>query len=440
MEGSKMLIELRVTNFKSFKEEQVLSMIASSDKALLENTIAAEALGDRRLIRSAVVYGANASGKSNLVDAFAFVRSFVQSSVEREPDARIPTRPFLLDEKSIESPSGFELSFIHRGVRYQYGFSVDHRRVQEEWLIAYPKGRAQTWFERPSEGSEDPDNWYFGPKLGGDKKRLVKLLRPNVLFLSVAAKFAHEQLSQVYDWFSGYLRTANLGDFPSVQGMEQYTARALIKNEKLHAVMKDFLRLADLGISDVVIEARSIADVGFPIEAFSEVFSEKVRSQLDGQELLEVRMQHQVEGCTDSVAAFSLEDESCGTRRFFAISVPWLQSLARGYTLVVDEIDSSLHPSLVRALIEMFHSPELNRTDAQLIFNTHDTTQLDHALFRRDQIWFVEKDDAGASHIYPLLEFRPRKGEALEKGYLQGRYGAIPFIGSLEGFVLDVEA
>jgi len=112
----------------------------------------------------------------------------------------------------------------------------------------------------------------------------------------------------------------------------------------------------------------------------------------------------------------------------------------RGYTLVVDEIDSSLHPSLVRALIEMFHNPELNRKGAQLIFNTHDTTQLDQTLFRRDQIWFVEKDDAGASHIYPLLEFRPRKGEALEKGYLQGRYGAIPFIGSLEGFVLNVEA
>jgi AAA15 family ATPase/GTPase len=431
-----MLIEFRVANFKSFREEQVLSMIASSDKSLPGNIITAEVLGDHGLVSSAVIYGANASGKSNLVDAFDFVASLVRSSVEREPDSKIPTRPFLLDGKSVESPSSFEFSFIHKDVRYQYGFSVDRKRVHEEWLIAYPRGRAQTWFERPSDGPEDPDNWYFGPKLGGDKKRLVRLLRPNVLFLSVAAQFAHEQLSPVYDWFSGSLHTAKLEDFASIRAMEQYTARSLLKDERLRTGMKGLLRHADLGISDVVVKARSLADVELPLE----MFSEEARSQLLQQEYFEVRMQHQAEGYADASVFLSLDEESCGTRRFFALTVPWLHSLMRGYTLVVDEIDSSLHPSLVRALIEMFHNPELNRKGAQLIFNTHDTTQLDQTLFRRDQIWLVEKDDAGASHIYPLLEFRPRKGEALEKGYLQGRYGAIPFIGSLEGFVLNVEA
>lgn len=430
-----MLIEFQVTNFKSFKEKQALSMIASSDKSLLGNTTVVEELGNRRLVRSAVVYGANASGKSNLMDAFRFVRFFVAKSIEEKPDRGVSVRPFLLDTGSAQAPSSFEMSFVCKGMRCQYGFSVDSSRVHEEWLITYPKGKAQTWFERPVDGYDDPDNWYFGPGLRGEKKRLVHMLRSNVLFLPLAAKFAHQQLTDIYEWFASNLRVVKMSEFPEIQRMEQFTASRMSQVEPVRTAVKGFVELADLGIFDVSVEkTRPFAEAGLP----PDIFTEKGRSMLAEQEVFDVKMRHRAQD-SDSGVYLPLEDESCGTRRFFALSGPWLYALSSGHVLVVDEIDSSLHPHLVRALVELFHNPEVNDSGAQLIFNTHDVTQLDNTLFRRDQIWFVEKDSAGASHLYPLLEYKPRKGEALEKGYLQGRYGAIPFIGISEGLDFHVE-
>jgi len=429
------LIEFQVANFKSFKEKQTLSMIASSDKSLPGNTTVVEGLGNGRLVRSAVIYGANASGKSNLVDALKFVRLFVARSVERKPDREIPVRPFLLDTESAQAPSGFEMSFVCKGVRCQYGFSVDSKRVHEEWLVAYPRGKAQTWFERPVDNYDDPDKWYFGPGLQGEKKRFVRMLRPDALFLSVAARFAHQQLTDIYEWFVDNSRIIKMSEFPEIQEMEQFTASAMNEAEPVHTAVRGLLRLADLGISDVSTEKkRPFVETDFP----PDIFTEKGRSMLTEREVFAVRMQHRTRGPADSEVYLPLQDESCGTRRFFALSGPWLYALSMGQVLAVDEIDSSLHPHLVRALVELFHNPEVNR-GGQLIFNTHDVTQLDNTLFRRDQIWFVEKDSAGASHLYPLLEYKPRKDEALEKGYLQGRYGAVPFIGSPEGLVFSVE-
>ncbi len=417
-----MLIEFRVRNFKSFKEEQVLSMVASSDKSLLDNTSEIPDLGVS-LLRSAVVYGANASGKSNLLEALVTMGALVTQSVESEPGAKIPVTPFLLDEGCAQAPSNFEISFIHEGIRYEYGFSADSEQVHEEWLNAYPKGRTQTWFERLASSADEPDKWYFGPNLKGEKKSLTQMVRPNALFLSVAAKFAHEQLTPVYKWFSDNLRGINLSDVFRRQAMKAFTLRTIDGEPEIHSRVVNFLREADFGISNVIVKKRPFSEMKAPMDLFSSEF----RAKLMESESLEAEMIHSAQSVE---TPFSWEAESCGTRRFFAMSGPWLFSLDRGLVLVVDEIDSSLHPSLVRKLIQMFHDSEVNSNNGQLIFNTHDTTQLDGTLFRRDQIWFVEKDDAGASHLYPLLDFKPRKHEALEKGYLQGRYGAIPFIGS----------
>jgi AAA15 family ATPase/GTPase len=430
-----MLIEFRIKNFKSYKEEQTLSMIASSDKSLSQNTIATEALRGHRLLRSVVIYGANASGKSNLIDAFEFVRRFVRTSVERKPETDIPVQPFRLDKQSIKSPSIFELSFIQGGVRYQYGFSVDRRRVYDEWLIAYPMGRAQTWFERPDDAVGDPDKWYFGPNLKGEKKRLVGLIRPDALFLSVAAKFAQDQLTPIYEWFSECLRTANLSEVPEREAMKDFTATGIVEDGRFRGGMTKLLQWADFGISGVDVKKRSLKEVDLPLE----IFSDEGRSLLAESEFFDIKMLHQVSDSDNGGIFFSLDDESCGTQRFFELAGPWLYSIGMGCTLVVDEIDTSLHPFLVRSLVELFHNPDLGKSNAQLVFNTHDTTQLDSSLFRRDQIWFVEKDDTGGSQLYPLIDFRPRRDEALERGYLQGRYGAIPFIGDLEGFDLNVE-
>ncbi len=419
-----MLIEFRVSNFKSFKEEQVLSMVASSDKSLLENTFEVPDLGIR-LLHSAIVYGANASGKSNLMEALVTTRGLVTQSVEIEPGARIPITPFLLDKDFAQAPSSFEISFIHEGIRYEYGFSVDSKQVHEEWLNAYPKGRAQTWFERSTSRTGKPDDWYFGPNLKGEKKTIAQMVRPNALFLSVAAKFAHDQLTPVYDWFSNNLQGINLSNEYQRKSIEAFTINNIESSPKIRSRVVNLLRAADFGVSGVLVNKQPFSDAGAPMEIFSREFRDKLMKS----ETIEVEMVHSAQGVD---IPFAWDDESYGTQRFFAMSGPWLFSLDQGLVLVVDEIDSSLHPHLVRKLVQMFHDSELNINHGQLIFNTHDTTQLDGTLFRRDQIWLVEKDNAGASHLYPLLEFKPRKQEALEKGYLQGRYGAIPFTGSFK--------
>jgi len=424
-----MLIQFRFKNFRSFRDEQVLSMVASTDKTLRdENTIHATTLSKQRLVRSAVVYGANASGKSNLVSALGFVKSFVQHSADQELEAEIPLQPFLLDNTSSKSRSEFEVTFIHKGIRYQYGFSVDRKRVYEEWLIAYPKGQPQKWFER-SPSSESKSEWYFGSQLKGEKGKLVSLTRPDVLFLSVAAKFNHEQLSSVYQWFSKYLRVIEADRDAS---HFFYTAKKALASQPFSVKLGELLRFADFGVADFSIEKSESLPEDMPEELRQLITSGRGRVQWSGQ--FNVQLRHRVSGSMETSIPLSLDDESKGTRRLFSIGGPWIDVLQHGYTLVVDELGSSLHPLLARELVSMFHSSDLNPRNAQLVFDTHDTTLLDSSIFRRDQVWFVEKDNGSVSHLYPLLDFSPRKEEALGRGYLRGRYGAIPILGDLAGF------
>lgn len=419
-----MLVQFKVKNFKSFRDEQTLSMVASSDKTLPDNVFATEALGGKNLVRSAVLYGANASGKSNLIDAIGFVMDFVKGSTRIEPGGRIPVQPFRLDKDSARSPSEFELTFIHEGIRYQYGFSVDHQRVREEWLIAFPQRRPQTWFERTwTPNGEEEYDWYFGPGLKGEKNRLAKVTRPNVLLLTVAAEFNHEQLSEVYRWFSLHLRVVNATTMDTT--FERLTARQALEDDSFYTLLQNFLQIADLGIVDLTIqESPQTIVLHKPDMSDIPISSISIRRGTE----YDIQLVHQAESSAPSAASFSIEDVSLGTRRLFGMGFPWIDTLRTGCILVVDELDSSLHPSIVRAMVKMFHNSTINARNAQLVFNTHDVTLLDTSLFRRDQVWFVEKDTGGASHLYPLLDYGPRKHEALEKGYLMGRYGAIPFL------------
>ncbi len=423
-----MLIEFRVKNFKSFKDEQVFSMVASSDSDLPDNFIVPGSSGKQKLLKSAVLYGANASGKSNFIEAISFLENFVTRNVaQSNRGARIDIQPFLLDRVSANSPSEFEIHFIHQNVRYQYGLSLDTKRIYTEWLIAYPKSSPQVWFERKPKTDSEASEWYFGPRLSGEKQKLTDLTRPDIPFLSVAANFNHKQLSEVHNWFLSQLHVISAN--PNNQFFERFTAVYSKNNELSHTKIKTLLQQADLGISDFSIQEKNVSEDelsdDMPIELGGLILSGKARQ-------LDIKINHYSSELANSDIQFPIENESLGTRRLFAIAGFLISGLEDGNILVIDELDASLHPILVQQIVKLFHDPEFNNKGAQLIFNTHDTTLLDTTLFRRDQIWFAEKDNQGASHLYPLSDFSPRKDEALQKGYLHGRYGAVALIaGSL---------
>lgn len=414
-----MLVEFKIKNFRSFREETTLSMVASADKTLPENAVAAPEFGGRSLLRSAVVYGPNAAGKSNLIAAASFVDDFVNSSMERKLNSPIEVTPFLLVAKPDTAPVEFEITFIDsRDVRYQYGFHVTAKQVVREWLVAYPKGLPQTWFEREHPVGKEPE-WYFGRNLKGRNSQVADLTRPDVLFLSNAAKLNHHQLGRVFEWFQKSLHVIDPEE--ADRALSFYSAVKAKEDEQSHTGIRNLLEVADFGISDFDVQERTFTEKDFPEDMPAEL-----RNQFVNKRTLDIFMRHPVSGIGE--VALPIEEESSGTQRYFALSGPLYDVLENGWTLFVDELDSSLHPLLVRYIVELFHNPRINPKGAQLIFNTHDTTLMDGSLFRRDQIWFVEKDRQGCSHLYPLLDYSPRKDEALEKGYLLGRYGAIPFL------------
>lgn len=417
-----MLVEFSVTNFRSIRERQSMSLVAASGKEHREqNVFDPSAPATPELLRSAVIYGANAAGKSNLIAALSFVQSFVLNSAKKgQQGDEIPVVPFLMDPESSAKPSEFELIFVQDSVRYQYGFSVTPKRIESEWLIAHPKGKPQSWFERKA-GSDD---WNFGPNFRGQRKVWQETTRDNALFLSTAVQLNAEQLSPVFDWFRRRLKIIN--HYARVK--PDFTVRQCEGETTLRKQILDFLGMADLGIGDVRIERRKFEESMIP-EDVPETIREQLLKDMADKEFSDVRFAHRTMGGMDVL--LDMDDESGGTQKLFALAGPWLDVLANGWVLLIDELDTSLHPLLMRHLIGLFHNPDINKSGAQLVFSTHDTTILDAQVFRRDQVWFVEKDRNLASHLYPLSDFSPRKGENYARGYLQGRYGALPFVGEL---------
>ena len=421
-----MLIEFRVSNFRSFHEEQVLSMVAGNVTELPENVIDAPGGEKFRLLRSAAVYGPNASGKSNLVKAIAFFSGFVSSSAEkREPDDVINRQHFALNPRTSKLLTSFEASFLIDGVRYQYGYAVGSKRVREEWLYAYPKSRAQKWFHRETD-SRGVTTIDFGSSLLGAKQRLKDVTRADALFLSVAANWNHAQLTTVFEWIAYRLRHIYRDDTTHLRG---YTAGKLRDEPAFHNAMVSLLRTADIGIRDVSVKAVTPAEV----PSFDSLPME-LREQVSSGDLLATYFVHATTS-GESEVSFHINEESDGTQRLFDLFGPWWNCLEEGYTLFVDELDASMHPLLTRELVRSFNNPNINQKDAQLVFTTHDTSLLSETMLRRDQVWFTEKGGDGSTSLYSLHDYhehRPRKGEAFERGYLSGRYGAIPDVSELQ--------
>jgi AAA15 family ATPase/GTPase len=395
-----MLLRFRFSNVRSFRTEQELSLIAGPFTDAPESVRHPDAIPEG-VLPVAAIYGANASGKTNVLRAIEFLSDAVEFSHSRwEPDGPIPRKPFLNHE---ESPSEFEVDFLTSGIRYRYGFSVDSAVVLEEWLYVYPRGKKQTWFHR---AQGNPIS--FGARMPGENRTIESLTRKNSLFLSAAAQNNHEALLPVYQWIKG---------LPFVIGdrarSRSSTAKLCRAPDQLAEVQR-LVSVADLGIFGVKVEEAKVSD--------------KTKKKLITKKKLSWPQIHLVHLFGDQEVPFSAEQESRGTLAYLALLGPVVDALTKGVPLCVDELDGSLHPLLSIQLIRLFNNPITNPNGAQLIFNTHDTNLLSSGILRRDQIWFTEKRDDGSSQLFPLSDFKPRRTENLENGYLQGRYGAIPFI------------
>jgi len=423
-----MLIDFKVQNFRSFRSQQEFTLVASNyEKTLPENVIknSLRGLSDVDFLSSAAVYGANASGKTNLLTALAVLQGFVVHSFKADLERPTCAKPFKLQPSCLKKPSKFEIQFVANEVRYQYVLSLTTKQIVEESLIAYPLGSPQGWFTRKWNQQTEQYDWkYPNTKIRKGLSDISKRTRPNVAFLSKAADDGHTHLREVFEWFEHNLQLINLSVRPFSPGFS-------IAQAKETNIKKQFLNLlekADFDIVDMEIEEETLSEEEIKKRVPAQVL-ELLKSQSEEDDVspftsVSVAFSHK--GKTNNVKMNFEREESNGTRRYFSLLGPWLDILENGYVVVVDELENCLHPILVVELIRLFSS-RLNTRGAQLIFTTHNPLLMDETLLRRDQIWLAEKEQ-GATNLYPLTDYAPRKGEALMKGYLNGRYGGIPFI------------
>jgi predicted ATPase len=427
-----MLLEFSVANFRSILKRQTLSLTAAAGRELLAtNTFA---IDDKlpHVVRSAVIYGPNAAGKSNLLQAAQVAQSLVLgSAIQTQEGQKIPTVPFALARSAKDLPTEFDFLFAEGGVRYHYGFAVTPERVTKEWIVAYPVGKPQRWFEREFNADSGKYVWSLGSNFRGEKAQRNTWrdsTRSNALFLSTAVQLNNEQLRPVFGWFQNKFAvvTANTS-------MNMGSSLELLNDPVRKHMLDQFIAAADVAIDRLEFReerpAIGAVQINFnPFSGLPPIPGPFAVAGPGGPRFGRVLALHKQIDSEDVVPLDLFADESEGTRKLFQFAGGWIKTLHEGATLLVDELDRSLHPLMTRFLVKLFHDEARNAHGAQLVFTTHDTTLLDAGLFRRDQIWFMEKDKSCATHLYSLLEYSPRKEEALERGYLKGRYGAIPFL------------
>ncbi|GGU37239.1 hypothetical protein GCM10010178_31800 [Lentzea flava] len=420
-----MLRSFRLANHRSFRDERELLLMPAYSK-------------DRDVLPVAAIYGANASGKSNLLDGLWFMVQAVRDSFAVwAPDDGVPRQPFKLDE-SPDRSSVYVVELIEAGVRYTYGFEVDDHRVLEEWLYSYPEKRKRVLFERVGGQVK------FGTTVGEGAAKgdvLAGLLRPNALFLSLAAQSGIEAVLPVQRWFAGKLVFHRQADARFDHELITHFLRSA--NDSLTRQIVDLLRVADLGITGVLhAENRPVDEAEMSvIERVMDPDLPRGRASQLLRDTIERRRRIQLTHGPRH-EPFDIAEESAGTLSWLMMLPTTLSMLHNGGTLVVDEIDASLHPRLTAALVGLFRSTEANTGGAQLVFTTHDASLLSPVLgdevLAREDVWFVDKNSEGASDLYPLTDFKPRKeGENLERRYLGGSYGAVPDV-EAETFVSAV--
>lgn len=432
--GLAVLIEFTVANFRSVLSPQKLSLVAGAGAELESRNLIPDEHDGLRLMRTAVIYGANAAGKTNVLRALATLRQLVEDTATKVQEGqRLNVAPFMLSTASAAQPSEFEIIFIaDDGVRYHYFCAVGPERVHKEWMVAYPHGRAQRWFEREYDAEKGKYTWWFGPNFKAERaerKVWQDFTRANALFVSTAIQLNNDQLKPAFNWITQKLIVLT----PDINWNPFLTWNLLREDAGRRKVMQ-YMRAADVGIDRL-----ELIEEDFVPAPLGELPPGAVRINFEmglpqgapppTGKRFQVRAWHKRTDSNDEVA-LDIHDESEGTRKLFEFAGGWIRALESGATLFVDELDRSMHPYMTRFLVGLFQG-QTNAKNAQLIFTTHDTTLLDAELLRRDQVWFVEKEKDGSSKLYSLLEYSPRKDEAFERGYLKGRYGAVPLIGNL---------
>ena len=392
-----MLLEFTVGNYLSFKDKKTLSLEATAIKDFPDNVIAA---GEYKLLRSAVIYGANSSGKSNLLKALNTMRDIVINSAKLNSTDKINVTPFLLNTETEKQPSYFEIILLIDDVRYRYGFEVSDKKVYHEWLYEKgTKGKEQLLFVRE-------DNKIMLGKTFDEGKALKEKTRENALFLAICDQFngetSHKILYRIYE-------------ISNISGIDHKQSRGLTK-----------LFLDNDDVKKNIVALIAIFDLGFKRIALSE----------NQEDIMTYHFKYNTtkERITE-VAFNSLECESSGSNKILDLLGYIIEGLAVGRIIIIDEMDAKLHPLLTKQIVKMFNTPINSRKNGQLIFTTHDTNLLNYAGLRRDQIYFTEKNEYEETDLYSLAEFREPGGTKVrndrnyEKDYIEGRYGAIPFIG-----------
>lgn len=415
-----MLIQFSVANFRSIRDRQTFSMVKAKGAELPDNAFETQAPSKFALLKSAAIYGPNASGKSNFLLAVRAMREIItKPAAGLQQSDKLPIIPFRLTKTTRNQPSEFEMHFIVDKVRYQYGFSATGERIYHEWLLAYPKGRPQHWFEREWDKKTKEYEWYLGSNLIGDKQTWQKATRDKALFLSTAVLLNSKQLRPVYNWFDSTLHTS----------VNPLLTPLMCQNED-KAKLLEFLRAADLAIEDVDTEKVPFDRMMLP-DFIPESLKKEFIDHYGGRDFLKINIYRKdAEG---KLQKFDLEqEESDGTRQLFYLAGSWINILSEGKILFIDDLNKELHPYIVQFLIKLFHSRRNNFKNAQLIAITHETSILNQDVLRRDQVWFCEKHKSQATELYPLTDFSPRKGyERLELTYLSGRYGGLPYVKEL---------
>jgi len=416
-----MLLAFSVENFRSIRDLQTLSLTEARPDPHLEWSNLFEA-GNRRVVKTAAIFGPNASGKSNVLRAMLWLRQFVlASSKEGQVGEPINAQPFRLSTAWEHEPSHFEVEFFLEGHEYRYGCEVTARRVESEWLFRKrPKSKPALLFTRAGQ------KFSLSGEFFKEGKGLEERTRENALFLSVCAQWNGPEATKIVGWMRRLRAVSGLSE----SGFLAFTAERLADGRHRQGIL-DLAQKADFNISGLRSEFEKLAEDNLPDTA---------RSRLSGPNAarVEIKTAHEQrdgDGNTVGKVEFDLtEDESEGTQKFIALAGPITHALEEGSILVVDELEARLHPLLTQAVVDLFHSPA-NRKHAQLIFAAHDVTLLDPARFRRDQIWFVEKDGQGATELYPLAEFDPaqvRAGSNFSRQYLLGLFGALPKLGHFQ--------
>ncbi|MDM8537763.1 ATP-binding protein [Desulfobacterales bacterium HSG17] len=431
-----MLLEFSVKNFLSIKDEVTFSLYASEEvKGHEKNNIIPVA--DQHILKTAVIYGANASGKSNLIKAMEFMRSVISNSLKLNPDEPIVSKQaypgFQLDSENANSPLEMEICFLYQDVYYRYGFALDADKIHHEWLYFAPQEKELLLYERRL---KDGSYTNIIPKKFPIAKDFIndETLPANTLLLAVLAKFTESPARRVMEWMGNTFNIIISSDEEAYGGFTY----SKLYDEDYRTDILNFLKVADLGIEDVFLKSVTVPDL---LDDKPEKFLKKLKLQIS-REAKQVVFQHNIlndKGEVKGKKHWGQSHESAGTQKLFALSGPLIETLRKGEILVIDELDAKLHPMMMRYILGLFHSQEHNPHNAQLIFATHDTQLLSPRFFRRDQIWFTEKDPCGATELYSLADFDLADNADFSLDYFQGRYNAVPFIGDFRLFSNGVD-